>query len=843
MAVVRPGLNDGRQRQDKAAMPVRQVPQGALDEITDSGLGLTSTQAAQRLATFGANDILVAPPSTWKDIAKDTAGDPMIWFLAGVSLVFLALGKYGEGSVLLAALVPLVGMDTWLHLRTQASTQGLASRLAARAIVMRDGQEIDLSARDVVPGDLVLVRPGSPLPADGLFVTGTGLQCDVSSLTGESWPVRKSVIDATQGLASSDVDHWGFAGTRLLAGEGRLRVVATGNATLYADIVRSALSGAHELTPLQASIGRMVSLLLAGAIGLCVLLGAVRLIQGHGIVDALVSAATLAVAALPEEFPVVFTMFLGVGVYRLATRKALVRRAVAVENIGRLTCICSDKTGTLTEGRLELTHVVPADGLDREAVLAPAAFAARTDSGDPLDQAVLAALNKPAHTPLATFPFTEDRRREVAVLRLPDGAVVAAMKGAPEAVFELCACPGFDAGSWQQKTDELGASGHKVVAVARQALPSTTPTDVEPASGWQFCGLVAFEDPVRDGVPEAVRRCKEGGIRIIMVTGDHPTTAAAVAREIGLGDGAPVVVAASELEATLTRPGAGVARFDVVARATPGQKLRLVEALKRLGEIVAVTGDGVNDVPALKAADIGIAMGERGTQSAREVASIVLLDDNFRTIADAVAEGRQMFLNLQLAFAYLLLIHFPLVISAAVVPLMGLPLLYLPVHVVWLELIIHPTALLGFQDGAPEGPLLGRPSTGPAGFFSRRAWIAISIWGVVFAAVVFAAFALTATGDSEVGHARALAIGSLIAMSAGATLGLSQRFVGLTVVVPALSMASLFCFTQVPMLAGAMELQPLSPVEWFAILGLVGLSALLARGLRTFLNVSGQPDG
>lgn len=819
-------------------MPVRQVPSGALDDIADSSSGLTSASAVQRLARFGANDILLAPPSTWKDIAKDTARDPMIWFLAGVSVLFMVLGKYAEGIVLLAALVPLVGMDTWLHLRTQASTQGLASRMAARAIVVRDGQELDLSARDVVPGDLVLVRPGSPLPADGLFVAGTGLQCDESSLTGESWPVRKSAIDATQGLASSDFDHWGFAGTRLLAGEARLRIVATGDATLYADIVRSALSGAHELTPLQASIGRMVSLLLAGAIGLCVLLGAVRLIQGHGFVDALLSTVTLAVAALPEEFPVVFTMFLGVGVYRLASRKALVRRAVAVENIGRLTCICSDKTGTLTEGRLELTHVVPGVGLDREAVLLPAAYAARADSGDPLDQVVLAACNKPAHVTLATFPFTEDRRREAAVLRLPDGAVLAAMKGAPEVVFDLCGAAGFDVNTWQQKTHDLAASGHKVVAVARKTLSSTDPTDVEPASNWQFCGLVAFEDPVRDGVSEAVRRCKAGGIRIIMVTGDHPTTAAAVAREIGLGDGAPVVIAASELEAALARPGSKEARFDVVARATPGQKLRLVEALKRLGYIVAVTGDGVNDVPALKAADIGIAMGERGTQSAREVASIVLLDDNLRTIADAVAEGRQMFLNLQLAFAYLLLVHFPLVISAAAVPLMGLPLLYLPVHVVWLELIIHPTALLGFQERAPSGPLLGRPSTGPVGFFSGRAWLAMSVWGVSFAAVVYAVFALTMTGNGDVGHARALAIGCLVAISAGSTLGLSQRIRGLSGAVPALSIVSLFCFTQVPMLASAMGLQPLSLTEWLAILGGVGLSAVLACLLRTFLNVS-----
>ena len=364
-------------------MPNRLIPVDRLTGLQAAYRGLTAAEVSARHARFGFNDIIVAAPSTWLDLVRDTARDPMLWFLGGVSLLFVALRDYTEAAILAVALVPLVGMDAYLHRRTQASTKGLASRLAARTTVIRDGTAVTVPARDIVPSDLVDVAAGEAFPADALVVSGTDIQVDESSLTGEAWPVWKQPLPALSStLQSADTIHWVSAGTRLLTGKARLRIAHTGGETLFGEIVRSAVLGSRSHTPLQAAVSRLVTILLAAALLLCILLAGIRLLQGHGLVDAILSAVTLAVAAIPEEFPVVLTFFLGVGVYRLARRNALVRRAVAVENIGRVSCICTDKTGTLTEGKLALSHRIPAASTSPEELVALAALAGRPDSGD-----------------------------------------------------------------------------------------------------------------------------------------------------------------------------------------------------------------------------------------------------------------------------------------------------------------------------------------------------------------------------------------------------------------------------------------------------------------------------
>ena len=311
----------------------------------------------------------------------------------------------------------------------------------------------------------------------------------------------------------------------------RLRVVFTGRETLYGEIVRSAREGQHERTPLQSAIGSLVTLLVVISVLVCVALGATRYYQGFGLLDAFLSAVTLAVAALPEEFPVAFTFFLGVGVYRLARRQALVRRAVVVENIGRVTCICSDKTGTLTEGKLTLAHALPAEGVAIAELKHVAALASRPGSGDPIDAAILEEAPGSAETLLATFRFTEDPRRETGIAQSVGGDVFAAMKGAPETILAMSALGPQEEAAWLAKTEEFGATGHKVLACGRKSLADQS--EGEPNRGLQFLGLLAFEDPVREGVREAVGKAVAAGIRVIMVTGDHMTTATAIAREIG----------------------------------------------------------------------------------------------------------------------------------------------------------------------------------------------------------------------------------------------------------------------------------------------------------------------
>jgi Ca2+-transporting ATPase len=731
----------------------------APDILATAQAGLSGAEAAARRAEHGANDIL--PPvrtGAWRLLAASLA-DPMLWFLVVSAGLFFLVGERSEAVVLLVAIAPLFGMDAFLHGRTQTSTAALAARLADTADVVRDGVRRSIDSRELVPGDRVFVGAGNWVPADGVLVAGDALQIDESALTGESLPVRKQPLSDVQPAAGTVPDrHWLSAGTRLLTGEATLLVASTGATTLYGELARSAQAVAHAATPLQLSIRRLTAVLLAVAAALCVLLAVVRLWQGFGFVDALLAAITLAVAALPEEFPLVFAAFLGVGVYRLARRRALVRRAVAVENIGRITCICTDKTGTLTEGRVRLSHLVPADGVARERLLHAAAGASGPDSGDPVDAAI-AALAGPV--PAAeTFPFTEARRRQVGLVDGPDGRV-AVMKGAPETVLARCGLEPGAAAAWRDRIAALAAEGHKMLACADRSVGRDAAA--EPDAGYTFLGLLAFEDPLRAGVADAIAAARRLGIRVIMLTGDHPATAVAIAAELGLGEGRPSV-----------REGDAVVADDaplpdVVARCLPAQKLVLVQRLKRQGECVAVTGDGINDVPALRAADVGIAMGERGTRAARDAAAIVLLDDDFSTLVRAVAEGRQLFANLRASFAFLLVVHIPLVLTAALLPLAGQPLPYLPVVIVLLELAIHPLALLAFQQAADDLP--SPLAAGGARLFHRGQLVWLLAGGSL--ATVALAVGWYMRIDQDVGAARSLLAGLLIALAVGSAAGLS----------------------------------------------------------------------
>lgn len=798
------------------------VPRSRLPASFLEAVGLPTSEVDRRRQQYGDNVILESPRrSPWARV-RETAADPMLWFLVATSCVYFVLGETIEGVTLLLAIIPLTGMDALLHHRTRASTQGLESRLAARAIAIRDGREQEVPSRELVVGDLALVRAGEAFPADGVLVAvDDDLQVEESSLTGEAYPVRKRALDALPPGDSPLLDsvHWGLAGTRALSGHGLLRVVRTGQDTLYGEIVRSAALGSHARTPLQVAIGQLVAVLAAVAAVLCVILAVVRWRQGHGWVDALVSAATLAVAALPEEFPVAFTFFLGTGIYRLARRQALVRRAVSVENVGRITTICSDKTGTLTEGRLALTQVHAAAEHSPEELLDVAVMASREEGADPLDAAILAeakrrGLRSPERERVAVFPFTEERRRETGVWS-EGSSLRFATKGTPELVFELCGLSAPEAEQWLLRVDALARAGGKPIACAVLGLAPEAWRGGEPTTGFTLVGVIACEDPIREGVPEAIRSCQEAALHTLLVTGDHPATAEAVARAIGLGSkGQPRVIVGEELDGLLAKEREKLLEVDVLARALPAQKLAVVRALQDLGEVVAVTGDGVNDVPALQAADVGIAMGERGTRSAREVASIVLLDDNFRTIVRAIAEGRQLFLNLRASFQYLLLIHLPLVITAAFIPLAGYPLLYLPIHIVWLELIIHPTAMLAFQAQAPSHGLRPLPRARRTRFFAARDWVTITLSGVIGTLAVTTGYLHSLSELGSDAHGRSMAVAILVLSSAGFAIVLSGLRTTVSRIVVCLTVLVSTALIQAAPLARLFHLEPLHLDDW-----------------------------
>ena len=825
-------------------MPRRKVPPDPLSARWSIDRGLSSAEVDERRQRFGANAILETSPNPWWGSLRDAAQDPMLWFFCGTSLMYWLVGQRTESLTLLAAIAPLLGMDLFLHRRVQSSTSGLKSRLAATARVLRDGTRKETPAVELVPGDLVFLAPNELAPADGVMLAGDAAQVDESALTGESYPVGKRALRQAPlggGDAWVDESSWLFAGTRLLAGQATLRVVFTGRETVYGEIVQSATSGAQGVTPLQLAMGRLVHALLGVAVVLCMALALVRLAQGHGWVDAVVSAVTLATAAIPEEFPVVFTFYLGLGVYRLARRQALVRRAVTVENIGRVTTICSDKTGTITEGRLDLSHPRPAHGQDEDRLLRLARLASRADSGDPLDEAILArgsiaASDEASLTRLATFPFTEDRKRETAILERADGKALAVTKGAAEVILDMTNLSDADRQRWRAEIQELADGAHKVLAVAARELPHAPPDHAEPEANFDFVGLLAFEDAVRDGVREAVAACQAAGIHTMMVTGDHAATAAAVARDVGLGGKRPRVLSGQELEAALAAGDSRLLRLvDVVARAKPAEKLRIVQSLRQMGEIVAVTGDGVNDVPALRAADIGVAMGERGTQAARESAAIVLMDDNFRTIVAAIGEGRQLFDNLRLSFMYLLVAHLPLVLTATFIPLAGYPLLYLPVHIVWLEMLIHPTAMLVFQE-PPSRELARREERGSkARFFTNREWLAIMAGGLIIAAAVTAGFLRSLEGANLVEHGRAMALATYTLASACVTAALSRLRTRAAWFMSVATVATSLALIQTPFVSRRLHMSPLHWDDWCLALGagiLAAATLVVGRGAR-----------
>lgn len=802
--------------------------------------GLTSSEVAVQRSRYGSNDIVEVAGHPLLELFIDTIKDPMIWFLVGIGTIFLITGEVGDAITLFVAILPLLLMDAVLHWRTQASTASLKGQLSSAVKVIRNSKEIEIDSREIVPGDVVVLKSGLLLPADGVFEAAKDIQVDESVLTGESLPIAKKALSAHPLTFVSEQElkipthTLGYAGTRVLTGEGFLRVLFTGSRTSYGEIVQSVSRMPHVRTPLQKSISRLVQFLIFVAVGFCLLLAGIRVYQGHGWLDALLSAATLAVAAIPEEFPVVFTFFLGVGIFRLAKKRALVRKAVSVENIGRVTQICTDKTGTITVGSLKLTHIDVYEGITEEIVLRSALVASSADA-DPVDIAIHEVadqrnLGNPVR--LQTIPFTEDRKRETGVTAVSTERSLVCVKGAPELILTLSQLSSDERTAWRNRVSSWAKEGHKVIGCAQVEVPSALSYQ-EPESGLKFLGLLAFEDPARPEVAEAMFYCHENGIRVLMITGDHPDTAAAIAKDAGLAE-SPQVVSAEESpekfeEDWLTNSPDFLKNFNVVARCTPLQKLRIVTALKRAGELVAVTGDGVNDVPALKAADIGIAMGERGTRSAKEVSSIILGDDNFRTIVNAIREGRQLFKNLQMSFEYLLLIHIPLVLAAAVIPLADYPLVFLPVHIVWLELIIHPTALFSFQSPAKSDQMYaGNKKT----FFSKVEIALISILGLSLAIGLGWSF-LSGIGEgADPSHARAKAMALLTLWSAGVGVYLTRFRSSIANFLAVVTLLSSILLIQMSSSLLFLKLSPLHLSDWLEISALVAFLLGTAWALK-----------
>jgi len=739
--------------------------------------GLSEAEAEARLARDGPN--LIVPEARGHKIKRllGPLADPMVALLLVAAPTYLAIGEATDAIVAFAALGPVAAVGWLLEARAERTLDKLRHLTALSATVVRDGVDRSIPAEEVVVGDLLWVHEGDVVPADAVGLDLTQLLLDESALTGESLPSAKEV-------GSSGDASMVWAGTTVLSGRALVRVTATGSDTRYGRIGTLVASVRQSATPLQRGLARLVGALTIVAVAFCAAVIVAVLLHGDGWGQAVIAGVSLAIAAIPEEFSMIYTLYLALGAWRLAQQRALVRRLPSVETLGSTTVICTDKTGTLTHGRLAVAGVWTFDGLRHDGgslttaevdLLEAAVLACEPQPFDPLDVAIVDYARRHGidiaelHDAqlVADWPFDPADKYLTHVWRGADGRHRAASKGSIEGILRHTT-PGSDAcRSALAANDAFSADGMRVIAVAGADVGGSSGDRGRDESDLRLMGLVAFSDPVREGVSDALADCRAAGIRVIMITGDHPATAHAIAEGLDLPhetDGADVIATGDDLDlADEGRLDELAATANVFARTRPEQKHLLVEALRRRGEVVAMTGDGINDAPALREADIGIAMGQRGTEVAREAASLVLLDDNFTTIVGAVRDGRRIFDNLTRAFAYLIAFHPPLLLGALVIPLLDRPLLLLPVHLVMLELLLHPVVSLVFQADPADDDAMRRPPRPVGDALRLRSLGRAYAVGTVLAVAFIGEYLLALHFDWPADEARALAFATLLA--------------------------------------------------------------------------------
>jgi P-type Ca2+ transporter type 2C len=814
--------------------------------------GLSTASADALLAEHGPN-ILVPEGLRQHFILKlvKPLADPMALLLMLASATYFFLGDRSDAIITIVALVPVILVGAILEGRAERALDRLRRLASPTASVWRDGDLVGLPTRSIVPGDEVFVREGDVIPADGCLIDGAGIVIDESSLTGESLPVEKHAD------LSGD-DERLLAGTTVLSGRGTFVVDVTGLRTRYGAIGRLMASVKPPPTPMQQRIDRLVRRLGLGAAVICLVVTGVEAWRGHSFAGGVIAGVSLAMAAIPEEFPMIYALYLALGAWRLARDNALVRRLSSVETLGSTTVICTDKTGTLTTGRVEAVEDRVAAGATEKSLWEAAVRACEPQPFDPLDQAIVRAAPTRGLDPAAadgesvvrSYPFDPSTKTVVRVTRA-GSRFISSAKGAIEGILEIAhAAPTVRADAVAEN-ERLAASGMRVLAVASGDAPLDAASRSGDEKGLEYLGLIAFSDPVRDGVAQTLDECKTAGIKVLIVTGDHPSTAAAVAKRLGFrGDedvmtGTAIDTAGDDTLARMTAESA------IFARTRPEQKHRLVTLLQSRGEVVAMTGDGTNDAPALREADIGIAMGRRGTEVARESADLILMDDDFSTIVRAIRDGRRIFDNLQRAFAYLVAFHMPLLLSAFALPLIGAPLLLLPVHFVWLELIVHPTSSLVFEadSGAPDlmrrAPRKRNADLLPADTLIRAA----TDGGVLAAAVLVLYLELLANGFAlDVARGEAIAamiVGQtvLILLERRPGAFLWRAASGATVVLPvvaAVTLASLWAALHLPAIAAILQVAPLSASGWL-VASAVGVAATVWREPLKALRMLSRP--
>ena len=687
--------------------------------------GLTTAQAVTRLAEDGPNEIAQKPRRSLSMRVLDMLRQPMFALLVVAALLYMVLGDLTEGLTLGVFVLAVLVLTFYQEGKSEASIQALRDLTQPSAQVIRSGQKLQVPARDVVVGDLLLLSEGDRVAADGRLLSANNLQIDESLLTGESVPVDKSTAEQASAV---------HAGSFIVRGQGLAEVTATGERSQIGRIGQSLGQLTSGATPLQTQTAQLVRRLAIIVLVLCVVMVLTLGLRSGQWIPAVLSGIALAMAILPEEYPVVLAIFPALGAHRLTREGVLTRRINAIETLGATTVLCTDKTGTLTENRMTVTALAVGPAHAPQITTLAAPVSALSEAFHPLlEHAILASAPEP-FDPMETAFHASGQTHLTKTKHLHDGwqlvqsyalspqlkamshvwqfddslnRVVSA-KGAPEAVMDLCHLNDAERQAWANTMESMAAQGLRVLAVAQSRFEGNDWPETPHAFEFEWLGLIGLTDPLRAEIPQAMAECRSAGIRVIMITGDYPATAQVIAAQAGLPPGQTLTGDALDRldDAALQ---AALPHVSVCARISPHQKLRIVQALQAHGEVVTMTGDGVNDAPALQAAHVGVAMGLRGTDVAREAADLVLVDDNFASIVRGIRVGRRIFGNLQKSMRYIFAIHIPIAGIALAPMVMNWPALMLPLHVALLELVIDPACSIAFENEPADADVMQRP--------------------------------------------------------------------------------------------------------------------------------------
>ena len=755
----------------------------------DGVRGLTAAEAGARFRRDGPNELPRGGRRTWLAILAGVMREPMFLLLMAASGLYLAFGEIREALTLAASFIVILVIGVIQEGRTERALEALRDLASPRARVLRDGAFCTLPAVQLVQGDVVSLSEGERVPADGVLREGSVLSVDESLLTGESAPVAKQ--PRPQGPEdAAERDELVYAGTMVVAGRGLVEVTSTGPRSELGRLGTSLAEKKTETTPLQRAVVVVVRRLAFVALGISLAVVLLRGLQGRWL-EGLLAGLTVAIALLPEEFPVVMTVFLALGAWRMTRVGVLTRRMTALETLGAVHVLCTDKTGTLTVNRMRIA-VLETSELQRtvvsgvaelpeelHALLEYGTLACPRESVDPMEEAfrslsrdVLRATEHlhPRWEPVREYPLTSELMAVTHVWRADeDEHLAVAAKGAPEAIFDLCHFDETTLEAWRARVRELAGKGLRILGVARSGRIDVAPENAHDIT-FEFLGIVGLEDPLRSEVPEAMATCRRAGIRVMMITGDHRDTAVAIGRAAGLDAG--TAVTGAELQGLDDAAfDEAVARTQIVARAIPAHKLRIVRALQRRGAVVAMTGDGVNDAPALAAADVGIAMGARGTDVAREASAIVLERDDFGSIVAGIRTGRRIYDNLGSAFGYIIAAHVPIAGMAFLPAMFGWPAMVTAIHVVFLELVIDPACSILFEKEPEQLDVMNRPPRSATAELLSRSRLGTALWsGAAGLSGVFAAALLGRTLGHSAESVRAMVFAGLCAANFAAVL-------------------------------------------------------------------------